>query len=125
MAKHILRQKKLLFIGDVNRSVASYNRIKFKSKICEGLKHYITKCMIGRVIREKDEVFFSEFEAPNTRKIDILHIKKNKEMVGYEIESTRNVKDDINGVNIITVYVKNIPDNINDIHKYIKDKIVV
>ena len=123
-SKRLLNEHGLLTKDTEPHIKYKFNRIVSSNKISESYLHYITKCVIGKVIRELGDDYFCEFKCPCNREIDILQVK-GKSLIGYEVESKRNIKRDVNGIDFITVYIKNIPKDLKSLHEYIKEKIVV
>jgi hypothetical protein len=86
------------------------NKIRYHSKN-ETIEHFMTKAMLGFLILSKDRGgFVSEAEMVSSRTIDLVQItKEHGNLVGYEIETLKNEKHFIRGVDIIEIPLTQMP----------------
>jgi hypothetical protein len=94
----------------------------------ETMEHFITKALVSFIIYQKGGAFMSEAECHNGRVLDILQVTKNKNLVAYEIETVHNGKVSVEGVDIVEVPLKDMPekakDGLKELEKWLKQYIV-
>lgn len=94
----------------------------------ETLKHYILKCLVGRILNSADHVYFTEFEFPNKAQSDVYDATDN---IVIEIESR---KSEINALkkfeqyrpyarDIFVFYCEDFPDDPVAAERLLKDKL--
>jgi len=95
--------------------IYGYNRIKIHNQY-ETAEHFMAKAMLGFLIFSgKGGTFVSEAEMSSGRCVDIVQItKKNRNLVGYEIENTKNKKTGIAGIDIVEIPLKKMPREAKD-----------
>ena len=119
-------------VPDGTNIMYSLNRVKFSSRISEGLKHAVVKTILARLIIKQGDGVLTEFTTRACRRFDVLQIKEVKgkgktkyNLIAYEIETTSEVKDDTKGIDTITIRLNAIPDDIYGIEKYLKEKVLI
>lgn len=104
-----------------------YNRVRLHSRF-ETTEHFIAKALLSFKIMNRDgNAILSEAETKNGRILDILQATKNS-LVGYEIESTKNRKIDVEGVDIVEIPLSKAPASfkkgIKDMSKFLDSYMV-
>jgi len=91
-----------------------YKKVRSHQYRYESFMHFISKSAISKIIGTRArQAFFTEFELPNGRTIDVLQVISPNEIVGYEIETSKdNKKNDIKEVPIITVDLRKAPKDV-------------
>ncbi len=117
--KNILAEDRKLEYG--------YNRIRAHNR-WESEEHFITKALLSfKIMKHKDKAILSEAEMRNGRSIDVLQVSR-KSLVGYEIESSHNTKDDVEGVDFIEISLTKMPkkakEGIKELSKWLNEFIV-
>jgi hypothetical protein len=104
------------------------NKIRFHGN--ETQEHFFTKAMVGFLILSKDRGgFVSEAEMKTSRCVDIIQVtKEHGNLVGYEIESLKNEKHYIKGVDIVEIPLSSMPETskqgLKDLAKWLEQFIV-
>lgn len=76
----------------------------------ETSEHFMAKAMLMFMIFSKGEkAVLTEVETRSGRTIDVLQVNKKGELVGYEIENTKNIKSGIAGIDIVEIPLKKLP----------------
>jgi hypothetical protein len=129
-ALYYLRQTGL--IPDGMNIMYSLNRVKFSSKISEGLKHAVVKSILARLIIKQGDSVLTEFTTRQGRRFDVLQLKEIKgkaktkcNLIVYEFEATSEVKEEIKGIDTITIKLNSMPDDIYGIEKYLIEKVII
>jgi hypothetical protein len=111
MNNDYLRVKRILNDSGVLASdrdfLHGYNKIRRHSQF-ESLEHFISKAMLAFLVMKKGKVVITEADMRNGRCIDILQVVKDN-LVGYEIESDKNWKDGVDGIDIVEVKISEMP----------------
>jgi hypothetical protein len=114
---------------------SSWKKTKSHNFSFESIPHYCSKAFLVCLINKTNKKFntisaMSEYEIPSAKRVDVLQlIGKNKEVVGYEIETGQNNKrSNIKEFPIITIDLRKAPDKVKESFKilenYFKDFIV-
>jgi hypothetical protein len=80
------------------------------------------------IFSKKGDGVVTECEMSNGRVIDILAITKSGNLIGYELESVKDTKPAIEGVDIVDIYLKEMPETakqgMEDLKKWLEAFIV-
>lgn len=87
----------------------SLNRVKLHNRY-ESLEHFMTKAMLTHLLFKKGKNTISEAEMRDGRTVDTLLICKDGDLVAYEIESIKDTKPAVKGVDIVDIYLKAMPE---------------
>jgi hypothetical protein len=101
----------------------------------ETWKHYLCKCVMGKILYDANRNYFSEYEFPNKAVTDVLDVTT---MTAIEFESKCTVKKEkkksVNFINYLNTRVLNelfvidleqVPNDLNAMEQYLKNKIGV
>lgn len=88
----------------------------------ETMKHFMVKSMLSKLIFNLGDTFLTEYQHLS-RVYDVVQIK-GKEIVIYEVETVRNLKPCGNAKNVITIYLKNVPEDLKGMETYLKTILV-
>jgi len=103
------------------------NKMCFHSRN-ESQIHFLIKSMISHIIFTKGDGLVTEAEFENGRVVDVLQMKDSGNLIGYEIESEKNNKQDVDKVDIIEINVKDIPveikNNCTKLYTWLKNLVV-
>jgi len=124
-AVRLLKNNKILA---EDRSIKyGLNRIRWHNRN-ETIEHFISKAMLGFLILKNDKCIITEAECRNARQIDILQINKQGELVGYEIENNKNMKSDVESVDMFEIKLKDMPvkarEGMKELEKWLKGYLV-
>lgn len=126
--KQILRGKGCMNDGKDLRY--GYNKIRFHYHK-ETLPHLIAKAMLSFLIFSKrSEGVITEAELHNGRVLDILHIKKSENLIGYELDSTKSYKPNIDEypIDVVDIDLRKMPkkakEGIKILSKWLEDYII-
>jgi hypothetical protein len=109
--------------------IYGYNRIKIHNRY-ETIEHFITKAMLGFLIFSKGKgSFISEAETISGRVVDLIQItNEHKNLVAYEIESDKNTKSYIKGVDEVEIRLADMPETsrqgLKDLAKWIEGYVI-
>jgi hypothetical protein len=121
----ILKRKDCL--NDQRNFMFAYNRVRFHN-IYETKEHFTAKALLTFMLFKSGKASISEAEMRNGRVIDTLQVCKNGDLVGYEIESVHNTKQDVENVDMIEIQLKEMPESarqgILDLSKWLEQFIV-
>jgi hypothetical protein len=93
----------------------------------ESMKHWITKCIVFKILRERERIVGTEIEVDGGI-VDVIDVNN---FIGYEIESALNkerVKEKIKQFeclkDVFFIDISRLPNDIRGIEEYLKRKIV-
>jgi hypothetical protein len=105
------------------------NKIRYHSKN-ESIEHFMTKAVLGFLILSKNKGgFVSEAEMVSSRVVDLVQItEKSKNLVAYEIETEKNTKHYVNGVDEVEIRLADMPETsrqgLKDLAKWIEGYVI-
>jgi hypothetical protein len=124
--KYILGRKGILA---KDRNIAySYNRIKFHNQY-ETTEHFISKAMLTFLIFCNNEKgILTEVDFKNGRTADALQVSRDGQLVAYEIESEKNTKKEIEGVDTVEIPLRKMPmkarEGIKELEKWLSQYLI-
>lgn len=126
VVSHILNEKDC--IAQKRKLLYGYNRVRIHNRF-ETFEHFITKAMLTFLIFKKGKKgVITEAEMRNGRQIDVLQVARNGNLVGYEIENNKFDKIDVDGVDIIEINLKKMPqkarEGIKELEKFVKEYLI-
>lgn len=93
----------------------------------ESIKHWIVKCIVFKILRERERVVGTEIEVDGGI-VDVIDVNN---FIGYEIESKlnrRKIKEKLEQFDclkdVFLIDISKLPNDIKNIEEYLKRKIV-
>jgi len=77
--------------------------------------------MVGKLILKKGDAVITEHEYPDGKQIDVLQIKPNGELIGYQIETGNYEEKDFLNTDIITIDLRKAPKEVHDAFKVLEE----
>ena len=100
-AWNILRNKN--FIAKDRNLAYGYGKVKFHNRF-ESPEHFLMKSALAYAIFAKSgDGVVTELDLSDSRTVDVVQIKDANNIIGYEVESEKNEKMEVNGMDIIEV----------------------
>ena len=124
-ARSILREADILAEG--RKLEYGLGKIRPHSRF-ETNEHLLVKALVSFMALKKDNQFITEAECRNGKIIDIIQIKKNGNLIAYEIESVKNNKPDVENVDTVEIPLKEMPEKakegLKELEKWLKAYII-
>jgi hypothetical protein len=101
----------------------SFRKVRTHSKN-ETVEHFLTKSLISFLISKTKDSFLTEYEYPNSNRVDVLQVKTDKTLVGYQIESNSYPDYDekyFPNTLISVIELKKLPENVKNSFKILED----
>ena len=105
------------------------NKVSYYQK-SESLKHFIAKCLVYAILRNKDRLVFTEYPLSKTVRIDVFDLDYQ---YAYELETNpkrfeetklQELMTDDRVKEIIIVDLRELPNDIEKMHKKLKEVVI-
>lgn len=117
-AKQILTKKGVLIS---NRDLGyGFNKIRSHQHKFESIPHFLSKCIIGKLILKQGDAVITEHEYPDGKQIDVLQIKRNGDLIGYQIETGNYEEKEFSNTDVITIDLRKAPKEVHQAFKILE-----
>ena len=119
-AKKLLEEKGMVLTERNKNCLFLYNNR-------ESMRHWIVKCVVFKILRERERVVGTEIEVDGGI-VDVIDVNN---FIGYEIESKlskKKIEEKVKQFNslkdVFLIDASKLPDSIKDIEEFLRKKIV-
>jgi len=98
-----------------------WNRIRSHSNKFESMEHFISKAVIGKLIIKKEDGMISEHEYPDGKVADILQVKKNGDLIAYQVETGNHEELEFQDTDTVYIDLRKMPEDVKESFKKLKN----
>ena len=98
-----------------------YNRVRCHQPKFETWEHFMSKAGLLKLILDKGDTGFTEYQYPNSKICDVLQVKlKPKELITYQVENKKPTVQEFKNSSCMLVDLRKMPEEVEEAFKTIK-----